>query len=280
VTIILLDADMLLMRAATATEVEVQLGEDVWTRHSELPQAREMYWQQVESWCEQFEATLDDVWHCFTEASAFRKSLYPGYKANRASKPKPIGYKQLKAELLAEPTASCFHQIEADDLIGIFATMPEVEGESVVIASGDKDSMQIPGVHVWIDDPKKKIENEDGLVAERINGSIIQTNTPEHAERFTYQQYLSGDSTDGISGCPGLGPVGAARLVKGFDLSQPVDCWEAVVRAYEAAQVKKKLALYNASEYATQQARLARILRHGEYDFDTHKVTLWNPPTR
>lgn len=278
-TIILLDGDMLLMRAATATEVEVQLGEDVWTRHSELPQAREMYWQQVESWCAQFEATLDDVWHCFTEASAFRKELHPGYKANRKGKPKPIGYKQLKSEIMAEPTAFCFNQIEADDLIGIFATMPDAANERVIIAARDKDLMQIPGIHVWMDEGQE-IEDQDGLVVQRVNGNVIQTNSPEHAERFTYQQYLSGDSTDGIPGCPGLGPVGAARLVKGFDLTQPVDCWEAIVRAYEEAQRKKKLDLYVASHYATQQARLARILRHGEYDFDTHKVTLWNPPTR
>lgn len=278
-TILLLDGDMLLMRAATATEVEVQLGEDVWTRHSELPQAREMYWQQVESWCAEFEATLDDVWHCFTEASAFRKEVYPGYKANRKGKPKPIGYKQLKSEIMAEPTAFCFNQIEADDLIGIFATMPDAANERVIIAARDKDLMQIPGIHVWMDEGQE-IEDQDGLVVQRVNGNVIQANTPEHAERFTYQQYLSGDSTDGIPGCPGLGPVGAARLVKGFDLTQPVDCWEAIVRAYEEAQRKKKLNLYNASDYATQQARLTRILRHGEYDFDTHKVTLWNPPTR
>lgn len=278
-TIFLLDGDMMLMRAATATEVEVQLGEDVWTRHSELPKAREMYWQQVESWCAQFEATLDDVWHCFTEASAFRKELYPGYKANRKGKPKPIGYKQLKSEIMAEPTAFCFNQIEADDLIGIFATMPDAANERVIIAARDKDLMQIPGIHVWMDEGQE-IEDQDGLVVQRVNGNVIQINSPEHAERFTYQQYLSGDSTDGIPGCPGLGPVGAAKLVKGFDLTQPVDCWEAIVRAYEEAQRKKKLDLYVASDYATQQARLARILRHGEYDFDTHKVTLWNPPTR
>ena len=276
---ILLDADMLLFRVAAASEVEVQLGHDVWTRHSELPEARQLYWQQVESWCAEFGVVLDDVWHCFTEASAFRKELHPGYKADRVGKPKPIGYKQLKAELMAEPTAFCFHQIEADDLLGIFATMPEAQDDPVVIASGDKDLMQIPGIHVWIDNPKKEIADEDGLVVQRINGNIIKTNTAEHAERFTYQQYLSGDSTDGIPGCPGLGPIGAAKLVKEFDLTQPVDCWEAVVRAYEKAQSKKKLDLYNASEYATQQARLTRILRHGDYDFNTHKVTLWNPPT-
>jgi DNA polymerase-1 len=275
---ILLDSDMLLFKVAMATEVEVQLGDDVWTRHSELPEARDLYWQGVRQLCEAYSVTLDDVWHCFTEASAFRKDVFPGYKANRKGKPKPIGYKQLKAELLAEPTAFCFYQIEADDLIGIFATMPEAEDDPVVIAARDKDLMQIPGTHVWFDEGQK-VDDERGLVVQRINGLVVQTNTLEHAERFTYQQYLSGDPTDGIPGCPGLGPVGAARIAKDLDISQPLDCWETVVRTYEQAQVKKKLDLYVASEYATQQARLARILRHGEYDFDTHTVKLWNPPT-
>ena len=85
---ILLDSDMLLFRAASATEVEIKLDDDVWTRHSELPAAREMYWQQVESWCDQFGCSYNDVWHCFTDASAFRRELFPDYKAKRKAEQK------------------------------------------------------------------------------------------------------------------------------------------------------------------------------------------------
>ena len=31
-------------------------------------------------------------------------------------------------------------------------------------------------------------------------------------------------------------------------------------------------------DYALTMARLARILRDGEYDFNTKKVNLWEPP--
>jgi DNA polymerase-1 len=267
---ILLDADMLLFRAMAATEVEVELAPDVWTRHSEAGHAREMYWQQVTNWCDLMGCNLGDVWHCFTDRSAFRRDLFPGYKANRKS-PKPIGYKHLRAELLTEDTAFMFSKIEADDLMGIFATMPT--GDEVVIASGDKDLMQIPGLHLWLD-TGKEIEPEDGLVVERSGDTIIKRNTDEHAERFTYQQILTGDATDGIPGCKGMGPVGAKKLVDGFDIADPVGCWEAIVRAYET-----KGKVDQPSQLATQQARLVRVLRAGEYNFDTHEVKLWNPPT-
>jgi DNA polymerase-1 len=276
---ILLDSDMLLFRTTSATEVEVELDDEVWVRHSELPQAREMYWETCQAWCELLGCSLDDVLHCFTDKSNFRKDVVdPNYKANRKSKPKPIGYRALKNQLLEESGAWLHRMIEADDLIGIFATMPEMEAEGMVIASGDKDLMQLAGKHIWFRSEKDP-EPEDGLHISCDDSWVMKTNTKEHAQRFTYQQYLTGDATDGVPGCPGVGAVNAKRIVDGFDLSDPVGCWEAIVRTYEAAQRKKNLALYDAHEYATQQARLVRILRNGEYDFMTHEVQLWNPPT-
>lgn len=276
---IILDSDMLLFRVTSATEVEMELEADVWIRHSELPEAREAYWTAVDQWCDIYGCTLDDVVHCFTDRSTFRKRLDPGYKANRKGKPKPLGYGALKNQLLQEAGAWLHREIEADDLIGIFATMPDLQKEGVVIASGDKDLLQIAGEHIWFDTGKEPDE-EPGLYVAYRDGCVIKTNTTQHAERFTYQQYLSGDSTDGIPGCPGLGAVGAKRIAKDLPITEPVDCWETIVRTYEEAQRKKKLDLYNAPQFATQQARLVRILRHGEYDFITHEVSLWNPPTR
>ena len=258
---IAIDSDMLLFRAMSATEVEVELEPEVWVRHSELPQAREMYWEQCEAWCELFDCKLDDLLHCFTDRSNFRKEVDPGYKANRKSKPKPMGFKALKSQFLEESGAWLHRQIEADDLLGIFATMPDLKEEGVVIATLDKDLKQIPGIHVWVDNEPYEVTADD-------------------AERFTYQQYLTGDATDGVPGCPGVGPVTAERIVQELDLTQPVDCWEAIVRAYEKAQRKKDVDLYDAHEYALRQARLVRILRYGEYNFTTHEVKLWNHPTR
>lgn len=259
-TKVAIDGDMLAMRVMTATEVEQELEPEVWVRHSELPLAMEMYWEQCEAWCKLFNCKLDDLLHCFTDQSTFRKEVDPSYKANRRHKPKPIGYKAFKNKLLEESGAWLHRQIEADDLLGIFATMPELQKEGVVIATLDKDLKQIPGIHVWVDNEPYEVTAED-------------------AERFTYQQYLVGDSTDGVPGCPGVGAVTAERITQKLDLSSPVDCWQTIVRTYEEAQSKKKLDLYDAHEYALRQARLVRILRYGDYNFTTHEVKLWNPPT-
>jgi DNA polymerase-1 len=45
------------------------------------------------------------------------------------------------------------------------------------------------------------------------------------------------------------------------------DMWKIVVKAYEKAGMNEQDAL--------QQARVARILRHGEYDKKTGEVKLW-----
>lgn len=197
-TRILVDADMLLFRACSAAEVEVELADDVWVRHSEQPVARQMYWDQIYEWCDQFKAAPEHVMHCFTERSAFRRELSPSYKANRKGS-KPTGFKAMKSEILQDEGAFMFHKIEADDLISIFAGMLDAYDDGVVIASGDKDLKQVPGTHVWINTEPYEV-------------------SPDEATRFTYQQCLSGDSTDGIPGCKGVGPVNAERIVSKFDL--------------------------------------------------------------
>ena len=270
---ILVDSDMLLFRAAVATEVEVKLDDDVWTRHSNHSAARVVYWDQIKLWCDLFGVTYDDVWHCFTDKSTWRRNLFPAYKDNRKDKPKPIGFRALRSEILTEDTAFMFSQIEADDLMGIFATMPEARQDPVVIASGDKDLMQIAGVHVWMDTGKSP-EPEPGLTVEYSSGSIIKTNTIEHAERFTYRQYLSGDPTDNIPGCPSVGDKRATEIAAGLPINEPVDCWQEIVRTYE-----QKGKVEQPSDFATLQARLVRVMRHGEYDFSTNAVIPWTPPT-
>ena len=53
--------------------------------------------------------------------------------------------------------------------------------------------------------------------------------------------------------------------------------WYEVVRAFADAGTKKNPLNLTESD-ALIQARVSRILRHGEYDFDTKQVTLWEPP--
>ena len=80
-------------------------------------------------------------------------------------------------------------------------------------------------------------------------------------------QTLTGDSTDGYSGCPGCGPKTAEKILAPL---VPDDYWKAVVKAYSAAGLSEDEALV--------QARVARICWASDYDFKKKKVKLWNPP--
>lgn len=252
---LLLDADMLAFRACAATEVEVQLSDDVWTRHSQLDVAREWYWDHISRWIKDFDCDWDDVLHCFSDSrTGFRLEMYPQYKHNR-KKPKPIGYGAFRSHVLQAGNSFFYQRIEADDVIGLLASKLHTIGENYVVLSGDKDLKQIHGHHTWID---RDLE-------------LVST---EQAQRAFWMQALTGDSTDGIPGCAGVGPVKAERIVKAFDFEDDLGCWEAVVSEY-----RKTRGLEQPEEFALMQARLVRILRDDEYDFSSNKVSLWNPPT-
>ena len=257
---LLIDADMLLYRIMTACEIEVFPEPDVVCRWAPLDEVREQWGKKIDEMRELLQA---DYYHfCWTGSSAFRRRLLPEYKQNRAGKLKPMGWKPMKAELLQEDASLQHDEIEADDWLGILATNPEwVEGEAIIM-SGDKDLDQIPGLHWW---PWK--ENEDDMA---------WNVTPEEAVRQFYIQTLTGDSSDNIKGCPGVGPVKANKLVDTMDLSDEQDCWNIVRASYRAAYEKAGIT-DDPVEAALLNARLVRILREDNYNIQERKVTLWTP---
>ena len=86
--------------------------------------------------------------------------------------------------------------------------------------------------------------------------------TQEQADYNHLLQTLTGDSVDGYSGCPGIGPKRAEKILETCD-------WDSVVSAYNKAGLEEQDALV--------QARVARILRWGEYDKRKKEPILWNP---
>ena len=92
----------------------------------------------------------------------------------------------------------------------------------------------------------------------------------EAAQRFFYCQILAGDSTDGITGLPGTGMVGATKEVGKWEITNPVECWKRIVQLFAKKGLDETEAIL--------QARLVRILRDQEYDLQTSTVKLWTPP--
>ena len=271
----ILDGDMYAYTAAAATVFTVVHNGEMICCQTDVGEAWINYHQRTEGVADALAIDAEeDLIHCFTKRGMFRRDLEPKYKANR-TQPKPLGYSELKAKCVDLPWAVMHEQVEADDLIGIFATQLSNKGEDICIVSGDKDLLQIPGYHYW-HEPFWHSKSKQPL-REWFKSFGMEEHTPnlftvseEAAQRFFYCQILAGDSIDGISGCPGTGMVGATKEVGKWDITNPLECWERVVQLY----AKKGLG----ESEAIKQARLVRILRENEYDLTNSTVELWTPP--
>lgn len=244
---LLIDADIFVYRAALGTQrVYAWDEDDVAAVVADIGGAQAAFHDLLDGHLS--DAGMTDFIICLSDAlPCFRRAFWPTYKGNRGER--PVLYTELRQWIIDQPWRTYLRPtLEADDILGILATHPSiVEGEKVIL-SGDKDLRQIPGKHF---DMKL--------------GEIVEV-TPEAGERLFWTQMLTGDTVDNYPGCPGIGPVKAARIL---DTDNP---WPAVVAAYESKGLTAKDALI--------QARCARILRTGEYDFKKRRPILWEPPSR
>lgn len=269
---LLIDADITAYAFASALEEKHVFGDQI-VYHADLEKGKREVDKHIRAILKLTSSQKAVLF--LTEGDNFRKDVLSTYKGNRLDARKPTILMDLRAHMKATHTVITEPGIEADDLLGIHATMPH-KGERVIF-SADKDLKTVPGLH-WCP--------EDG---EAI------TVTERETARFFYEQIITGDPTDNYKGCPGAGAAAAAELLdhdlkwerserilksgknKGqvrvswtkTDLAPYENWWHSVVSAYE------KVGLTEAD--ALVQARCARILRHGEYNFETKEVHLWTP---
>lgn len=146
------------------------------------------------------------------KAPTFRHKAYSGYKANRKGMPQELAsqmppLKELLS-LLGYKIVTC-EGYEADDILGTFADACEKSGNECVIATGDRDSLQLvsdkTSVHLCTNKqdilytPQKIMEEYGVTPKELIEIKAIQ-----------------GDSSDNIPGVAGIGPKGAGELIKKY----------------------------------------------------------------
>ena len=149
------------------------------------------------------------------DLEAFRRKVYPEYKATRLGKPKPKWYHYIRDYLQVEWGAEVVKYIEADDALGIeqikglrqfdpdpsYWNQPEFN-KNTIICSVDKDLKQIPGYHYnFVKQEKEFVETTDAL-------------------RYFYKQLLTGDSADNIKGVYKVGPVKAEQILSGLTSEQ------------------------------------------------------------
>ncbi len=238
----LIDADIIVYQAAASSEHIVEFDDDLHVLYSDAKEAKVILDERLSQFEEDTGIATDDMVFCFSDKKNFRKDILPSYKGNRKNTRKPIAYQPLKA--FVEATYNCVSMpgLEGDDVIGILATDPS-DNNDYIIWSIDKDLMQIPGKH-WVMD-------EVSVIGE------------EEAHRFHMLQTLMGDTVDGYSGCPGIGVKRAEAIL---DISTD---WQIVEDTYLAKGLTEREALI--------QARVARICRHEDYDFEKQEAKPWLP---
>jgi DNA polymerase-1 len=208
--------------------------------YSNANEAQDLINRTIKRYIKDLEA--DRLKIAFSGPNNFRKQLYPEYKGNRKNQRKPLCYGYLKQLMFIDYPCYQEDTLEADDLLGIWATDPREDVRSIIV-SDDKDLRTIPGFHyssdklTWVD---------------------------KHEATFNlYKQTLTGDTTDGYKGVPGIGPVKAERMLL-------KDCsWATVVKAYEDIGMTKEDAILN--------YRMARILHSTDWNRTKKEVIFWEP---
>jgi DNA polymerase-1 len=137
----------------------------------------------------------------------FRHTLYPAYKANRPPAPPDLSQQMKRCREVAEAFAIPVLQrdgFEADDLIATAIAEARKKGLKVVVASDDKDLLQLVAddVLVW-QARKQKVCDRDAVVAE----------WGVAPERVRDLLALMGDSSDNVPGVDHVGQKTAAKLL-------------------------------------------------------------------
>lgn len=240
---LLIDADWLIYSACAACECDIRWDEWLHTLHLEEGDVKDFITSRVEYWQE---STGDkQVVMCFSDYPTFRHDLHQEYKANRIGKRKPLGLRDIRLWVEHSYESRSCIGLEADDVMGLLATGGQYDAP--IIVSIDKDMRTVPG--------------------RLLAGDQIELTTVDSANRAWMIQALTGDTSDGYSGLKGFGPVKAEKQLD--DATALPEMWDRVVAAYRKNGMTYADALRN--------ARLARILRHGDYDWASSAIRLWDP---
>lgn len=187
------------------------------------------------------------------KAPTFRHKMYDSYKANRKGMPEELAMQlpYLKEVLVALG----YHLVEkegfeGDDILGTLAKACVDNHHECVIATGDRDSLQLIGDGVTV------------RLTSTQHGSAVSVIYDENAVKEKYRVWpksiidlkaLMGDSSDNVPGVAGIGEKTATDLIERY---------ETIENLYEnyqtddkiSASVKKKL------EAGYDMARLSKEL--------------------
>lgn len=193
----------------------------------------------------------------------FRHLEYEGYKATRHAMPEELAMQMPVLKDVLDAMNIPRYELagfEADDLIGTISRKCESAGWDCVVATGDKDSLQLVTEHTTVK-----------LIFTRMGQTTTKDMTPESfREVYGFApihivdlKALMGDASDNIPGVPGVGEKTAMALIQKY---QSIDEIYRLLPDIEAKpNVIKKLT--EGEESARQSFHLATIVMDAPLEF-------------
>ena len=150
------------------------------------------------------------------KAPTFRHKAYDGYKANRKGMPEEL-HQQLQPlkDLLTLLGYKLITKegYEADDILGTLSHTCAEKGNECVLATGDRDSLQLVGDKVTVRLASTKGGKANAILYDKDKIMEDYGVTPRQLIEI---KAIQGDSSDCIPGVPGIGPKGAGELIQKY----------------------------------------------------------------
>ena len=242
---LLIDADWLVYSSCCACEEDTRWNEWQHQLTSDVRNCLNMIDNRLDVY-RTIASGKHDIVMCFTSYPTFRHEIFPEYKINRIGKRKPLALKSVIEKVKEKYESISYENLEGDDVLGLLATNGRYKDP--IIVSVDKDMRTLP--------------------CKLIADDSIEHITNKKADRHWFEMSLAGDAGDGILGIKGMGMVTASKT-----LASTPDTKEALWSKVQETYTKKGYTIAD----AILNARLTRILREGDYDYNTGEVKLWNP---
>lgn len=184
----------------------------------------------------------------------FRHDQYEQYKAKRKPMPEDlVSQLPLIKQALTDIGTTIYgiEKIEADDIIGSFATMLNNFGVAVDIYSSDKDLLQLVNNQTTIHLIKSGLKDVVSITPESFP-TLFPGLIPEQIPDF---KGISGDSSDNIQGIKGVGPKTT------FDLLTKYKTLENIYNNLEQLNLSVKTKFIDNKEQALLCKQLCTIKR-------------------
>jgi DNA polymerase I len=196
--------------------------------------------------------------------SSHRMAALPGYKAQRPEMPDDLRPQldEIVSYLKAAQIASFQREgVEADDYIACLSRHASVADMRVVIASSDKDFMQLVSPRIGLLNPNDKSE----VI---WTDQHVRAKTGVNPSQIVDWLALMGDTVDNIPGVPGVGPKTAADMINRFGSVDGL-----LKRLDEVKQEKLQASLRASADAVRRNLNLVRLQDDLSCDFSPDEMT-------